>query len=1234
MTDPLLVPMHLDAMVLNQEASVATPFLRGEPDYSALADFAAVGPPPFGGGSPVPPPAGIYLHWTLPRPLRHATQDLGGPAQFPLVPNRWVVVRVQAGLDPQKAVKAWVLESDAVHEDPDAGSAYVNPHALDSDGMPLPVRIGSSRRLDSRLESLSESGPPFLRAVGPGSATFAIFAPSVNDVFAFTDDVSDVDDVPLAKATFTYHVTGWYSDPTFDPLAKATWTKSPAGASTDDTFGFLAYLGGAPAPTSMLVHALVSGVPWDRAADSPPAPSYPTDVPKTVRVAVGNTAVDALSALVRLDRGNQTEADLLEAFQYGLLDDLDEPGAAERLDNAVRRHWFSAAPGGTGWRVVAAERSAGTQPSTQPHLSPQQQAALVALSRAQREYDRLNRVLVSMRRQLYSLWWKAGWLNASPPSDSSAWMEQQLDVQLGNASPAPGGVIPYLTQVTTQAAAVTGAQAEVDRTRHALSALLDPKQLVLDSGPLPEYHAANDPVVLVTGLGRSTNLDPVGDLTCRLPSQVVATLLVDGKTGTAAPLLDPLGLLPAGIGLLHAESLFLSPALFAQDVLGDIAKAGDVLKAIAALPPPGPTVRFAPAAGSAVEWIQPWVPLLLDWQVTVLKEPAYSGGPTTGPKSPVCTLEQGYWKFDGTDHQWVGPTAATGVDFNEVDSGQMTLTGRTFVTPQLNFTLAAQLDEWVHKHSVSDPKVEAMLKDLDTYLDGIRGQDILSQRLSGLRAQFLQRDGGATARPTGAVADALGEQPQHGFPVPFPDQVNPPIWDFAPLAGTFFTIDRLTVIDFMGRTVDLTLANWSQDPQTGRTSGEYFYPIPATDLHASTDVDPSPSRGISANPTQRMLQLRPRFSQDAQLALRLAAGDGTDEEVDPTAGAAAVCGWVVPNHLDRSIAVYDPDGTACGELFLSHHANGTYVPNWQPDPTDPSAPQTVGAIKNRYLREMLQALVGRNDAGTGFYDLLKVIDETLWAVDPGGAGTDKDLAVLVGRPLAVVRAAISLRLHGLAATSEDWGTTFTSTSGASDVPVPLGAIDGGVTGMTWPVRLGSRALREDGLIGYFTDDAYDTLHAVHVPADVHTPYISQIGVADDYLHLRPIDDSVTAPDPSLDQLHRLTMLVDPRASVHAYSGVLPVTSVQLAPSSVKPALRQMAYLFRAGPLLTPPDAIRMPRPAGHSGTWSWFDHVGGDAVPVAPADGKARVGSTPPLAREGWLKLVPNADPDSLTEET
>jgi len=314
----VLVPMRLDAMVLNQEASLATPFLRFQMNYQQLQSFNDPEPRPFAGASPTPPGAGIYLHWTLPKALRNGIHQDDGSIAFPLVPNRYLVVRLQAGAPAAQAAKAWVLESD--HLGSDGTSPFVDPSSLGQYGTPTPTKIGRATLL-SALQSLEVQANPFLKAIGPGNVTFSTFSPGVQNVFSFYDDVTENDGTtPIGQATFTYYVAGWYSDPAHDPLAATEWQANPdlpgtyankpldpAGWSND----WFVYAAGAGLPRQMVVHGLVFDVPWDRQADNPPATNYPTDIQNMVKVAVGNTAIDALSAIVRLHANSQTEADLL-----------------------------------------------------------------------------------------------------------------------------------------------------------------------------------------------------------------------------------------------------------------------------------------------------------------------------------------------------------------------------------------------------------------------------------------------------------------------------------------------------------------------------------------------------------------------------------------------------------------------------------------------------------------------------------------------------------------------------------------------------------------------------------------------------------------------------------------------------------------------------------------------------------------------------------------------------------
>ena len=140
---------------------------------------------------------------------------------------------------------------------------------------------------------------------------------------------------------------------------------------------------------------------------------------------------------------------------------------------------------------------------------------------------------------------------------------------------------------------------------------------------LPGFHAAGDPVMVVTGLGRSSNLDPIDGLVCRIPSQLL--------TGSQPPpLADPHGLLPADVQGLHAEACL-------------IAQMSDVPE-----PAPAPATQFPAVADARTPWTQPWVPLILEWEVGLISDPAYAAG--ADPE--LLTWDAGNWTFDGTGYAW------------------------------------------------------------------------------------------------------------------------------------------------------------------------------------------------------------------------------------------------------------------------------------------------------------------------------------------------------------------------------------------------------------------------------------------------------------------------------------------------------------------------------------------------------------------------------------------------------
>src|SRR5687768_104304 len=110
---PLLVPMALQALLVNQDVQDGQEFHRWTPTYESLNEFADPIPAGFS-ESLTKPDQGVHLHWRLPSALTRARGKSTEKATFLFTPNRWIVVRLASTADattPPKLV-AWIVESD------------------------------------------------------------------------------------------------------------------------------------------------------------------------------------------------------------------------------------------------------------------------------------------------------------------------------------------------------------------------------------------------------------------------------------------------------------------------------------------------------------------------------------------------------------------------------------------------------------------------------------------------------------------------------------------------------------------------------------------------------------------------------------------------------------------------------------------------------------------------------------------------------------------------------------------------------------------------------------------------------------------------------------------------------------------------------------------------------------------------------------------------------------------
>jgi hypothetical protein len=1210
---PLLVPIDAKAMVLN---NTSVNFIRGSMNYRNLQG-QNVSPPLFQSPSPTPfqedqvnfathlENHGVYLMWTLPKALRHATQA-NGSLSFPLVPNRWLVVRLYrpAGGDQTAApqVASWIVQSDYLGSS--GASSYVDPTKTQL----TPTLLGQKVPITPASPWQEPGGTTayFLRAVAESNPAFAAYQPFNENVFSIHDDLWTQN---VAAGELSYFVQGWYSDPTADVLGQ--WQAGVKGNDFSDVLTELDWTATAQADGThtSVYHGAVFGVPWTPNAPSPPA--SPKDHAKP-QIAVGNTSVDAVVAFAAAAFSapnvalplNVTPAqavDLLEAFQYNLLPVLTEPGGEEVLEQKIRAQWFGSAAAGTRWTIVDAPVVPGSGPQTPvpPAELANEATWLAALNTAQAQFDQTMRELMGVQRRLFELWWKQ---QAAPVilSQQGSYPWKTTDAQFTAAlDPTdPNGLIAtargYVELLGSLAAQMPVTSPTVT-LQQAIAAFALKKNLpssrLLKAIGRPRFWSAVDPVLVLSGTAHMMSINPDAQLACRWPTEILTGLKVTTGPGGPAFSIDTTQLksflpavnitnLPAVTPSLYSEFFLLDPtnAPLVAAAAGQTLTSTQMTALSASLAAPVPANGVVPAVLAPFPWKQPWQPLYLDWELTWYPVPFLNPNGKSN------------WAFDGTDYDLVpGVTETSSND----------LIGRSVLTPKPSFEFKSRIDQFIKNNpgsaaALALQAVEGLVQTVDDW-------DFLSQALSGLTTQLASWSPDPTltlpttplAGGSESYADLIGHQAQSP---PNPQLSQPhrgtPTSSFEGMRGGQFSFARLTIVDVFGQTLEIVTSQTATQTKLLTADGlQVSQPIVSLDVAG-------------------LVQLPPRLLQPARLNFQF----------EPAANGNPIIGWVLPNHIDGGLAVYGADGVLYGELVPAVDTSNTSFVFWWAAPDTPYPTLTGLLAAQPQFGGFLSALQAAGPAAFG--DFLRSIDETLWTVDPLGDRSDTFLSVLLGRPLAIVTASISLELQSSAWTDPGWPYTF-----ADPLPAPL------FLNYQFPVQLGNLASRHDGLLGYFLDGNFAAFNAVHIaPPGPNDPplsgYLVQIGPGN-WINL---GFAPNGPGPA----HQLTLVMDPRAAVHAQLGILPTKDVTLVPDWVDSALAEMKATFRVGPVLAeernilpsgekvPIDSLLTPGPAEKHGTWQWRQLVANGSWPgiaLGPVDANAVFPDVPPILRDGVLQL-------------
>ena len=1234
----LLVPIALDAFLIG-DGNLATLYGATLPNYPALQKNAPVSTAPF---ATVTPSVGVHLHWTLPHGLRHGRQVDDSDIVFPPAPNRWLLARLfypasaTAGTPPQ--ITSWIILSDQYRPSVTDGSVP----------FPDPNNSGNIVYLGQKTDyagwSEAAAGTvQWLTAMGPGNQAFAATFDASLNVF------SALDTPPEMSGSLTYLLYGWNANYPSDPLFGLT-KADPNGWSTqdqwksimDDAGWQIADLQAAIAdwttwraahpdvldapgqnalkpeqlvlPAQIVLHSMLLGIAWHGTVNQ----NYPPSLPGTPDLAVGENGNEALAAWLATKVGGgdpskvATVEQLLLAIGAGAADQLATDPV--KLEDSLHSARFGNSAGGTVWVVQRPNDGPSGPPDLGAQsvpLTPDQTKLLTDLNAAQLLIEQLDNAIAADQWELFAAYWKK--LHVSP-------FDSNLKKLIAAA-------------ITRLSAAITDATTQRDGTAipardSAKAALIQAlgADYTLTTETAPTFRTGNDPLLLIAGANRSTVHDAASrnsdndSLPTRFTGQTVSAITVQYQSYaqqdvTASDLvaaLPPLsgGLLPKEIPDLIGEGLLLDTTAAALIAKLYFAKAGatptsaqiqELAQTVAAQQSAAwngvvsdkldPQVLGAASGLSglvpdkiAVEgWSQPWDPIFMDWSVQWF--------PTSS--DPVHALDG--WTLGDIDLEWDSN--------NAIGASIGTFTGRSVITEQLADSFLQQLQTFSND-TASMSKLPIYQQQL--LLDAIAQfpqSDIVSQSMAGLTDQLYMRDFDIVGPiADSSIADLVGtarsDLPNYGTV-----QAVPP---FLPIKSGHFQIVNVWIVDAYGQILRGVPANDAA----------------ALPIRSQNVVTEGPNR-------ESYVQMAPRYGAPTRSDFSFVSATDDTIITNSSDATSPIAGWVVVDHLDQALALFDGAGESRGSIIALDGTVGAGA-RWDPSPGEqapfggpPTFPDSL------HLQNFARGVLEVETRGTRALDaLISIIDGTLWQIDADSIRSTGNLSLLVGTPLAMVRATLSLEPRGGPVYNQSWATTNAQdTKGYDHVPFSL--------------RIGDIAYTGNGVVGYFLDDDYTRFYPVHGYSTLTGNFMATLrsGVRNADTALRTLGTRAAAP--ALDNpyvvpdalialaadgtTHRLTILMDPRGTAPLISGFLPTKTLTLQPGPANAALNAMAVNFRIGPLVTDPRQIRMPLPAEIRGSWTWIERSGltlwQETTPAGANSTVATFSDTPLQLTQGWLKL-------------
>jgi len=575
---------------------------------------------------------------------------------------------------------------------------------------------------------------------------------------------------------------------------------------------------------------------------------------------------------------------------------------------------------------------------------------------------------------------------------------------------------------------------------------------------------------------------------------------------------------------------------------------------------------------------------------------------------------------------------------------------------------------------INDPNIKPenlandFQKNLYHLYEYFRTKTIISQGLNGFNASLLQQLP-LLQTPLNTI-DGTNDQTTTPLFMYLQQSWDNPQWNkvtvgqdtnlnlFLPLRAGRLRLQELYIVDTFGRYFQIGTAD--SDPVQNKMA------LSASLQQEPDNLSQTPPNLLSppcapSNKSKNDIYLPPRFIQPSRLSFDwLSAqseegGENTFVERSQQPAFSPIAGWMLPNHLDDSLMLYDAEGNPLGELGIEGSARQT---TWRSVPSQATQNsendgwnqmQQDIADANPFLKDFLSNFAFPQNGPNYFQTFLDALDKSQSYIHTHSLREDKGLAVLIGRPFVLVRALLRLELMGtpnVALDSDSFDAAVTQFNNGQNGPNNADPktwndyesstrFNANTMKVSIPVDLGDLSQFDDGLVGFFLGNDWSTFYTPTSESATRGVQKSDWGTIQLLPNAGSRESSLVPPPPASglagtpQQELVVTMIMDPRAAVHASTGILPVKSISIPPAQYQGILKKLMVYFLSNPVLRGKQSFDIPLPAEKGYEWSWVQPGDLDILTLEPntAGDRAQFGFSPQEILDGWLELKPDAQP-------